>query len=93
VPPDDNNPRNDNGGVHINSGIPNRAFYLLATALGGKAWETAGSIWFTTLTERLRNDSRFVDAARESMKVAEESFGPSERSAVEDAWRQVGVLT
>lgn len=34
----------DNGGVHINSGIPNRAFYLLAEALGGNAWESpAGS--------------------------------------------------
>lgn len=29
----------DNGGVHINSGIPNKAFYLAATAIGGKAWE------------------------------------------------------
>ena len=37
--PDDNDPRNDNGGVHINSGIPNRAFYLAATAIGGNAWE------------------------------------------------------
>ena len=26
----------DNGGVHINSGIPNHAFYLAATALGGR---------------------------------------------------------
>ena len=25
----------DNGGVHINSGIPNHAFYLAATAIGG----------------------------------------------------------
>jgi Zn-dependent metalloprotease len=27
--------REDNGGVHLNSGIPNRAFYLAATAIGG----------------------------------------------------------
>ena len=32
----------DNGGVHINSGIPNHAFYLAATELGGYAWEKAG---------------------------------------------------
>ena len=32
----------DNGGVHINSGIPNHAFYLAATALGGHSWEKAG---------------------------------------------------
>ncbi|HEY5730465.1 MAG TPA: M4 family metallopeptidase, partial [Anaerolineales bacterium] len=32
----------DNGGVHINSGIPNRAFYVTAMELGGYAWEKAG---------------------------------------------------
>jgi Zn-dependent metalloprotease len=34
----------NNGGVHINCGIPNHAFYRLATALGGPAWERAGRI-------------------------------------------------
>ena len=34
----------DYGGVHINSGIPNHAFFRVATALGGKAWEKAGRI-------------------------------------------------
>jgi Zn-dependent metalloprotease len=32
----------DNGGVHINSGIPNHAFYVTATTLGGNAWEAPG---------------------------------------------------
>src|SRR4029079_10299870 len=41
----------DRGGVHITSGIPNRAFYLAATAIGGYAWEVAGKIWYTTLTQ------------------------------------------
>ncbi len=40
----------DSGGVHINSGIPNRAFYLVAEALGGNAWERAGQIWYDTIT-------------------------------------------
>ena len=40
----------DNGGVHINSGIPNHAFYLAASAIGGHAWEAPGQIWFDTLT-------------------------------------------
>src|SRR4051812_38581773 len=44
--PDDNNPRNDNGGVHINSGIPNKAFYLAAVAINAHAWEKVGPIWF-----------------------------------------------
>src|SRR5690606_37493232 len=38
----------DNGGVHLNSGIPNRAFYLVADSVGGHAWERAGRIWYDT---------------------------------------------
>ena len=33
----------DNGGVHLNSGIPNRAFHLAATAIGGSSAEGAGA--------------------------------------------------
>jgi Zn-dependent metalloprotease len=41
----------DNGGVHIYSGIPNHAFYLVAVAFGGHAWEKAGKIWYDTLVD------------------------------------------
>ena len=41
----------DNGGVHINSGIPNHAFYLAATEIGGYAWEVAGRIWYEALRD------------------------------------------
>ena len=47
----------DDGGVHINSGIPNLAFVLAAGAIGGYAWEKAGKIWYTALTDRLRRNS------------------------------------
>ncbi|MGN6577836.1 MAG: M4 family metallopeptidase, partial [Nocardioides sp.] len=40
----------DNGGVHLNSGIPNRAFFLAATAIGGASWEAPGRIWYAALT-------------------------------------------
>ena len=40
----------DNFGVHTNSGSPNRAFYLASTKMGGFAWETAGLIWYETMT-------------------------------------------
>ena len=40
----------DNGGVHLNSGIPNRAFHLAATAIGGSSAEGAGRIWYAALT-------------------------------------------
>jgi hypothetical protein len=54
----------DNGGVHTNSGIPNHAFYLLATALGGFAWEKAGQIWYDTLTDKsLKASANFAQFA------------------------------
>jgi Zn-dependent metalloprotease len=83
----------DNGGVHINSGIPNRAFALAATKLGGNSWDRAGRIWYETLTKRLRPDSQFADAAQATLDVAEELFpGGEVRALVEDAWKEVGVL-
>jgi Zn-dependent metalloprotease len=93
--PADNDPRNDNGGVHINSGIPNRAFHLAAMAIGGNAWEKAGRIWYASLVERLERDSEFTDAARATVEVAGELYesGGPEQEAVESAWRQVGVLS
>ena len=86
--------RGDNGGVHINSGIPNRAFALAATKLGGNSWVRAGRIWYKALTERLHADSQFTDAAQATLDVAEELFpGGEVRAVVEDAWREVEVLT
>ena len=53
----------DNGGVHINSGIPNRAFYLAASKIGGYAWEKAGKIWYDTLRDpRLRANAKWQSA-------------------------------
>jgi Zn-dependent metalloprotease len=84
----------DQGGVHLNSGIPNRAFYLAATAIGGNAWEKAGLIWYRTLATRLASNAQFLDAANATVSVAGEAFGDGsdEQSAVRDAWQQVGVL-
>jgi Zn-dependent metalloprotease len=91
--PDDNDPRNDNGGVHINSGIPNRAFYLAAAALGGNAWEKAGRVWYATLTEGLKEDSDFSAAAHATVEVAGKLFDTTAEDAVRNAWREVGVLS
>jgi Zn-dependent metalloprotease len=84
----------DNGGVHINSGIPNRAFYLAATAIGGRAWEKAGKVWYVTLRDRLRPGSDFVAAADLTIAVAAELFGSTGTvaAAVKAAWTTVGVL-
>ncbi|MEU0397443.1 M4 family metallopeptidase [Streptomyces sp. NPDC006208] len=85
----------DNGGVHINSGIPNHAFYLLATQLGGPAWERAGRIWFDVLTGgELPVDADFASFARLTVAAAEARFGDgAEHEAVLKAWSQVGVPT
>jgi Zn-dependent metalloprotease len=91
--PDDGDPQHDHGGVHINSGIPNHAFYLAATGLGGNAWEKAGSIWYTTLTTRLNENSDFQAAADATAEVSGKLFGAggAEEQAVRAAWQQVGI--
>ncbi|MCC5884229.1 MAG: M4 family metallopeptidase [Halomonas sp.] len=85
----------DNGGVHINSGIPNRAFQLTAMALGGKAWERAGQIWYDTLVDRrLRQDAEFTTFAMLTLDNAARRYGAAseEAMAAREGWRQVGVL-
>jgi len=84
----------DNGGVHINSGIPNHAFYLAAIGIGGYAWEKAGKIWYISLRDRLHHDSNFADAAKITIAVAGELYGAGsqEQNAVTKAWDNVGVL-
>ncbi len=90
-----NDAANDNGGVHVNSGIPNHAFYLAATAIGGKAWEGAGLVWYDVLTgSGLPRDADFVAFARATVGAATARFGAasSQVSAVASAWERVGVL-
>ena len=91
--PDDNDPRNDNGGVHINSGIPNRAFALTAIALGGHAWEKAGRIWYQVLTTQMRPTTQFDAAAHATVDMAGTLYGAAEQEAVHNAWKEVGVLS
>lgn len=83
----------DNGGVQINSGIPNRAFYLVAMELGGYAWERAGKIWYIALRDYLRRRSTFQHAADVTYRVARELFGArsKEQRAVRNGWKAVGI--
>jgi len=87
------NTSQDNGGVHLNSGIVNHAFYLAALEIGGFAWEKAGLIWYKTLTEKLRSTSDFQDAADLTFEAAGELFGTdsSEQNAVRNGWAAVGI--
>jgi len=83
----------DNGGIHVNSGIPNRAFYLAATNIGGFSWEGAGLIWYAALTSgRLGRTARFTDFAELTVEQAAKLFPGSDAvEAVADAWGQVGL--
>ena len=79
----------DRGGVHINSGIPNRAFVLTAKALQGNAWDVAGRIWFETLLQ-LTTSAKFMDCAKVTVQVAG-AHGAAAKAAVQAAWQKVGI--
>ena len=82
----------DNGGVHINSGIPNHAFYLAAIAFGGHAWEKAGRIWYDTLRDaNVKPNATFAQFARATAVHASRLFGAPARKTVVAAWAEVGV--
>jgi hypothetical protein len=84
----------DNGGVHYNSGIPNRAFALAATAIGGTAWEQAGQVWYDVLTgPTITADCDFATFAELTTAAAVARFGAgsAQARAIADAWASVGV--
>ena len=84
----------DNGGVHINSGIPNHAFYVTAMEIGGNAWEAPGEIWYETLRHpRLRPTATFGRFAHLTFLTAERLYGQGsdEANAVKKGWDTVGV--
>ncbi len=82
----------DDGGVHINSGIPNHAFYLTATAFGGPAWERAGQIWYATLSDpRLSSTATFAAFAARTVANAADVFDAAAADVVRDAWAEVGI--
>ncbi|MFD2740044.1 M4 family metallopeptidase [Sulfitobacter aestuarii] len=83
----------DNGGVHINSGIPNHAFYLYCQYLGGNAWAKPGQIWYHAL-QRLNNPlASFHDWAGQTVSSAMElhGIGSLEVNLLRRAWKLVGI--
>ncbi|AYC28365.1 M4 family metallopeptidase [Paenisporosarcina cavernae] len=90
----------DNGGVHWNSGISNKAAYLLAnggthygvnvTGIGNKK---AGDIYYRTLTVYLTPNSTFSQYRAAAVQAASDLFGASssEVASVKAAFTAVGV--
>ncbi|MEO5682191.1 MAG: M4 family metallopeptidase [Chitinophagaceae bacterium] len=91
-----NTEKGDYGGVHINSGICNYAFFVTCFELNGNAWEKAGPIWYAALTDKkvLSKHSDFAAAATATLKKAGTLFGKNslEVKAVEKGWKEAGVI-
>lgn len=87
------NTQSDNGGVHINSGIPNRAFQVTSVNIGGFAWEKAGQIWYVTLRSKLGPNADFAVTAAKTYEAARDLFGQGslEQQAVRAGWAEVGI--
>lgn len=78
----------DNGGVHINSGIVNRAFYLFATQVGK---DKAEQIYYRALANYLTRSSRFVDLRLAVIQSANDLYGNTEANAAAQAFTTVGI--
>ena len=87
------NTSRDNGGVHINSGIPNHAFYLLSQYLNGNSWEKAGHIWYDTMQAINKSDATFYDWADKTVEMARNRFGTGSHEVIytRRAWNLVGI--
>ncbi len=93
----------DNGGVHINSGIANLAFHLAAEggrhpsrgtrSVQGMGIDAAEAIWFRALTVYLGPWSDFADARNATLQAARDLHGRESvaYAATMDAWAAVGV--
>ena len=89
----------DYGGVHVNSGIPNRAAYLMAEGLSSEGLGTSigraktEQIFYAALTTYLVASSQFIDARRATIQAAEDLYGAGsvEVTGVIAAWDAVGV--
>ena len=81
----------DNGGVHFNSGIPNRAAYLVAEEIGR---DKTGQIYYYILEARyLAQRSQFIDCRLAAERAARDLFGDGspEVAAVSSAYDAVGI--
>lgn len=92
----------DNGGVHINSGIANNAFYLVAkggthhksgVTVTGIGADDAAKIWFRALTSYMTSTTDFAGARAATLQAATALFGQgsAQYSSVAQAWTAVGV--
>jgi Zn-dependent metalloprotease len=78
----------------VNSGIPNHAFYLAATGIGGKSWERAGKVWYAALTDKKATPTMKFKPFSMLTKAAAKRLYPREPAvyaAVAKGWKSVGL--
>lgn len=91
----------DSGGVHINSGIANKVFYLLAVggthhrggSMTGIGADAAGRIWYRALTSYMTSSTNFRGARTATLNAAAALYGSGSTNynAVAQAWTLCGV--
>ncbi|PWK16366.1 M4 family metallopeptidase [Tumebacillus permanentifrigoris] len=81
----------DNGGVHTNSGIPNKAFYNFATAIGSRT--IAGKVWYTADRDYMVSNTNFSGARAATLSAVGALYGTTSSyyTALQAAWSNVGV--
>jgi Zn-dependent metalloprotease len=78
----------DNEGVHINSGIPNYAFYLYANAIGKLK---ASKVYYRALTTYLLPNSNFTDLRLSIIKAASDLYSSNEVLQASYVFDAVGI--
>jgi thermolysin len=92
----------DSGGVHINSGIGNKAFYLAAAGgthhrssvtVTGIGTTDAARIWYRALTVYMTSGTNFAGARTATLNAATDLFGASsaQYNTIATTWCAVGV--
>jgi Zn-dependent metalloprotease len=84
------NTKSDNGGVHYNSGIINRAFALFVSSLSGYEWKKAARIWFAARAAAGANPT-FASHAFSTLEAARTLGTASDVRKLANAWDAVGV--
>lgn len=76
--------------VHAMSEVPSQAAYLVGTALGQAEMRR---VWYSALTEKLRDHSGFAGARDATIAAANVLYGAgsAKSQAVIDAWAAVGI--
>jgi len=92
----------DNGGVHVNSGIGNKAFYLAVAGgthhlsgvtVTGIGPTDATRIWYRALTVYMTSSTNFSGARTAMLNAATDLFGSTSQqyTTIATAWCAVGV--